>query len=75
VVATPSGGVTEQIQDGVTGLLARDISGSALAAALARALADGALRRRLGQAAEAADFSEEAFVERHRRLYTEVLKN
>jgi glycosyltransferase involved in cell wall biosynthesis len=38
VVATPSGGVVEQIMDGENGFLAGEISGSALANALDRAL-------------------------------------
>lgn len=73
VVATPTGGVTEQIEDGVTGLLAREVSAPALADALALALADAALRAKLGAAASARDFSEASFFERHRRLYEEVL--
>ena len=78
VVATPTGGVTEQIEDGVSGLLAAEISGSALAAALARAIADSALRLRVGEAARAriaAEYSEDVFLARHRALYTAVLKD
>ena len=77
VVATPTGGVVEQIEDGVSGLLARDISGPALAEALARALGDSALRSRLGIAARERvmrEFTEDVFIERHRELYEEVLR-
>lgn len=45
VVATPSGGIVEQITEGETGFLAAAVSGEALAEALARALqARGELR-------------------------------
>jgi glycosyltransferase involved in cell wall biosynthesis len=77
VVATPTGGVVEQVEDGVSGLLAADISGPALGAALVRALADSALRRRLGEAARnraQRDFNEALFLERHRQLYSEVIQ-
>jgi glycosyltransferase involved in cell wall biosynthesis len=76
VVATPTGGVVEQIEDGVTGLLAADISGPALGAALKRALSDPVLCRRMGGAARervTRDFDEALFLERHRQLYAEVL--
>jgi glycosyltransferase involved in cell wall biosynthesis len=76
VVATPSGGVVEQIDDRVSGLLAREISGEALAEALHLALADAPLRARLGQAARERcqhEFTEPAFFERHRLIYEEVL--
>lgn len=74
VVATPTGGIVEQIADKVAGLLARDISAPALADVLTRALADASLRARLAAAARARDFSEQHFIERHRQLYEEVLK-
>ncbi len=76
VVATPSGGVKEQLQDGVTGILAGDISGHALSAALRQAIDDGDLRRRVGEAARifaAQEFGEAVFFERHQRLYAEIL--
>jgi len=75
VVATPSGGVKEQVEDGVTGVLAADISGPALAKALRRAVDDKPLRKRAGEAAcmrAAQDFSEALFLERHRQLYDRV---
>ena len=77
VVATPTGGVNEQLEDGVTGLLASEISGPALAEALHRALADESLRKRVGEAARlraAREFGETVFFERHRQLYSRVLE-
>lgn len=72
IVATPTGGVKEQLEDGATGLLAAEISGPALAAALRRALDDECLRKRVGEAASvraAQEFGEALFLERHRHLY------
>lgn len=43
VVATPIGGIVEQVRDGETGLLAREVSGQALAAALARLITEPGL--------------------------------
>jgi len=53
VVATPVGGIPTVIADGVTGLLVPVRDAAALRAAIARALGDPALRRRLGAAARA----------------------
>jgi glycosyltransferase involved in cell wall biosynthesis len=78
VVATPTGGVVEQIEDGVSGILAAEISGPALGAALARALRDADLRKRMGEAARVRaerDFNEHDFLERHRLLYEEVVRD
>lgn len=76
VVATPTGGVREQVQDGVTGLLAGEISGPALAEALRRALGDSALRKTVGESARilaTQEFGERVFFERHQQLYTNIL--
>jgi glycosyltransferase involved in cell wall biosynthesis len=54
VIATPAGGVVEQITDGETGLLAETISAEALAAAMRRFLAEPQLRRHLKQGATSA---------------------
>lgn len=51
VVATPVGGLREQVRDGDTGLLAGEISASALAASVARLLDDPALYRRCSEGA------------------------
>ena len=76
IVATPTGGVVEQIDDGLTGLLAREITGTALAEALDRALSDTPLRARLAKAARERsqrEFNEATFLQRHRQIYNEVL--
>lgn len=78
LVATPTGGVVEQIEDGISGLLAADVSGPALGDALLRALGDSALRRKMGEAARQrvkSEFNEVLFLERHRRLYADVVEN
>jgi len=75
-VATPTGGVREQIIDGQSGLLASEISGEALGEALRVALADPALRARLGSAARARvieNFTEERMIARYLEVYREVL--
>jgi len=51
VVAAAVGGLTDAVEDGVTGLLVPPRDPAALRAALERLLADGELRRRLGEAA------------------------
>jgi glycosyltransferase involved in cell wall biosynthesis len=75
VVSTPTSGVTEQIEDGRTGLLAAEISGAALAAALSVAVADAPLRRRLGYAARervTACYTRDLMVRRHLELYERI---
>lgn len=52
-ISTRVSGVTELLEDGVTGLVVEPDDPDALAAALARAISDPALRTRLGLAAEA----------------------
>jgi glycosyltransferase involved in cell wall biosynthesis len=76
VVATPTGGVVEQIENGRSGILASAISGNALRDALRVAVADAALRVRLGKSARERvidNFSEERMVSRYLALYEEVL--
>jgi len=76
VVATPTGGVVEQIEHGHSGLLATVISGEALGESLLAALADGALRRQLGQAARErvlAHFTEARMVRSYLDLYREII--
>lgn len=53
VVGTPAGGIPEVVEDGVTGLLARDGDAVHLAEQLDRLLRDGDLRRRLTAAGAA----------------------
>jgi glycosyltransferase involved in cell wall biosynthesis len=72
VVSTPTSGVTEQIEDGRTGMLAGEISGPALATVLSAALADAALRRRLGRASRdrvSGCYTRDLMVSRHLDLY------
>jgi glycosyltransferase involved in cell wall biosynthesis len=52
-ISTRVSGVTELLEDGVTGLVVEPDDPDALATALARAISDPALRTRLGVAAEA----------------------
>ncbi len=67
VVSTPISGIPEIVDDDVTGLLVPPGDPQALAAALRRLLADGALRRRLGEAGRRrvlADFAMERGIDR-----------
>lgn len=77
VVTTPVDGVTEQIEDNVSGLVASDLGGDALAATLARALALApAARRALGAAARRrveTDFSEAGMIRAHLALYASLV--
>jgi glycosyltransferase involved in cell wall biosynthesis len=54
VVVTPCGGLPEQVEDGVTGLVARDCSPEALAAAVETLVDDRGVALRLGRAAQLA---------------------
>jgi glycosyltransferase involved in cell wall biosynthesis len=54
VVVTPRGGLPEQVEDGVTGLVARDCSPEALAEAVETLVDDPKLALRLGRAAQEA---------------------
>ena len=73
VVATDVGGVAEAVEHGETGLLVPAADSEALARALERLVADGALRRRLGAAGRARARS--LFdVERYRAAYAELYR-
>jgi glycosyltransferase involved in cell wall biosynthesis len=75
VVATSVGGVKDVLEHARTGWLV-DLDDAALAAGLARLLADSKLRSQLGAAARAAmarRFSVHAMVDAHLRLYEDVL--
>jgi len=72
VVATRIGGLTEQVEDRVSGLLVEATNPIALAEAIRRLLGDSDLRTRLGQAARRAAgqrFSIEAMVDAYDQLY------
>ena len=76
VVSTMVSAIPELIGDGASGLLAPPADAPALAAAMARLLEDGELRRRCvsdGRAVIAAEFSEEANAEKLARLFTSIL--
>ena len=78
VVATPSGGVVEQITDGENGLLAANISGESLAAALNRALDSQKDFQTVGENARATvieRFSEDTMIDEHQRLYRSLSEN
>lgn len=66
VIALPVGGIVEQVEDGITGLLARERTAASLAEAIARLARDPALHRRLraGIEASAADQSADVFLGR-----------
>ena len=77
VVATPTGGILEQISDGVTGFLATEISGAALGLALQRSLSDPDARRSIANAARdraVKEYSETTMIERYRALYQKVIR-
>jgi glycosyltransferase involved in cell wall biosynthesis len=76
VVATPSGGVTEQIENGVTGLLAAEISGEALGSTLAEALVQPRIISEVAEAARRAvidKFSEDQMIEEHLKVYRAIV--
>ena len=71
-VATTVSGITELIEDGITGLLVPERDPEALSRALARVIGDPALRERLGQAGferTTRDFAMEAGIERLARRF------
>jgi glycosyltransferase involved in cell wall biosynthesis len=77
VVATPSGGLVEQITDGENGLLAVHISGESLAAALQRALDSPKEIQTLGENARSTvieRFSEDMMIDEHECLYRSLLE-
>ncbi len=76
IVATPTSGVTEQIDDGVSGALAESINGPALARALLAIADDPGAVVRMGQEAREkarTTFSIERMIQSHLRLYGEVV--
>lgn len=77
VIASRIGGLTDIVLDGETGLLVPPGDAAALRAALARLLADPALRERLGQAGRSrvAEFQAAAVLPRIERAYRALLAN
>jgi len=78
VVASRVGGIPEQIEDGVSGLLVEPDSPQELAEAILRLLSDEALRRRLGQAARQRVemcYAPEVVVRQAVEVYRQVIYN
>ncbi|MEI7729518.1 MAG: glycosyltransferase [Verrucomicrobiota bacterium] len=76
VVATPTGGVVEQIEHGKSGLLAASISGKALGETLRLALGRPERIRQIGAAARMRVqdcFSEERMIRAHLELYQKLV--
>lgn len=75
VIGTRPGGHEDMIEDGENGLLVPAGDAEALAGAMARLVADGALRERLGAAARrrAAEFTPEVVMPQMERLYYETV--
>jgi glycosyltransferase involved in cell wall biosynthesis len=72
VVATPTDGVTEQIEDAVSGLISNSFSPSDLASALMVALSSQSRMCELGNAARRRvelEFSEQVMIDAHLKLY------
>lgn len=78
IVTSPVDGVLEQVEDGVSGLIAADNSPEALAASLAAALAlPPAARRALGAAGRERvkkEFSEAGMIAAHLALYENLIR-
>lgn len=77
VVATPSGGVVEQISHEETGFLASNILGDSLAEALSRALLDRSKIKEVGSRARRAvieRFSEDRMIDAHQKIYQAMMK-
>ena len=76
VVATDVGGIREQLDEN-TGVIVPPRDSAALARAICALLADAGHRRQLGQAAwrkAHAQFSVRQMIDRHVRLYEELLE-
>lgn len=78
VVGTDVGGVSEMMQDGVTGILVPLKDGAALTQALQRLIDDAPLRKKMGEAGrrrvwEEGTFSTERLAERTEQLYRDWL--
>ena len=76
VVATPTGGVVEQIEPGRTGYLAEQSSGKSLGLALREALVDPEqclIHAEQARREVELQFSEERMIQRHLDLYTGMI--
>ena len=77
VIASKTGGVTDLVVDGETGLLVPPGDPTALRQAIERLLADPGLRRCMGQAArrKVTEFQASAVVPRVEQIYTDLLND
>lgn len=79
VVTAPVDGVSEQIEDGASGFVAKDHTPEALAALLQRIGAlPSSVRQATGHAARTrveTEFSEQTMIDRHLALYADVVRN
>ncbi|HMN27793.1 MAG TPA: glycosyltransferase family 4 protein, partial [Caldilineaceae bacterium] len=77
VIASKTGGVTDLVVDGETGLLVPPGDPTALRQAIERLLADPGLRRCMGQAArrKVTEFQASAVVPRVEQIYKELLND
>ena len=76
ILATRIGGLEEQVEDGVTGVLVPPGDADALARALQRLMGDAALQRRMGERGRAAVEQSFAFagtVDAYQQLYQELI--
>ena len=78
IVTTPVGAILEAVSDGETALITAPKDVTALAAAIARLIDDGALSTRLGDAARrvaSADFSREAMLDKMEHLFAAAMRD
>jgi glycosyltransferase involved in cell wall biosynthesis len=78
VVGFAAGGISEAVADGESGILVAPKDVEALGKAIARLVADPALRRTFGEAGRARmrrEFSIEAMVDAHLQLYESILND
>ena len=78
VVATRAGGLSEVVEDGVTGILVPPGDSKALAEAISRLLRDPELRRRMGEAGRSTvmkDFTVERLISRTLAVYQSLANN
>ncbi|NEQ71104.1 MAG: glycosyltransferase [Symploca sp. SIO2D2] len=76
IVSTPTDGVLEQVEEGVSGLLSKDFTGESLFRVLGESLERRDMLRDIGIRARdraSAEFSEGVMVERHEKLFSEIL--
>jgi glycosyltransferase involved in cell wall biosynthesis len=76
VVSTPTDGVLEQIEDGVTGIVAASFAPSELATSLASAVSNPGRAKELGNSARDSvkrSFTEQMMIDAHLKMYAELI--